>query len=73
MLEFIFNTIALIGFVLLLAFAWLGFKFVMQAMSFAAEMALLDWKYNKAKNMANDELSAKAFSKIRGDDKEEDK
>lgn len=65
MLEFMFNTVAVIGFILLLTFAWLGFKFVAQALSFAAEMALLDWKYQKAKSMPNATLTAAAIDKIK--------
>lgn len=70
MLEFMFNTIAVIGFVLLITFAWIGFKFVAQAFSFAAEMALLDWKYEKAKNMANTEVAVAALNKLRKNDEE---
>lgn len=72
MLEFIYNTIALIGFLLLLAFAWIGFKFVVKAFSFAAEMALLEWKYNKVKDTANSEVAAEGFKKIRNESKKQE-
>ncbi len=73
MLEFIYNSIAVIGFILLLMFAWLGFKFVAKALTFASEMALLDWKYQKAKGMTNDEAAAKMFEKIRTDGEKDSK
>lgn len=49
MFELILNTITAIGFVLILIFAGLGFMFVIKAFKFAGEMALLDWKYQRAK------------------------
>lgn len=48
-IGYIYNTIAIIGFLLLLSFAYIGFKFVVKAMSFAAELQLLEYKYNKVK------------------------
>lgn len=68
MLEIIFNTIAFIGFALLLAFAWIGFKFVAKAFSFAAEMALLQWKYNKVRNTIDNDVAAKGFDMIKGEE-----
>jgi hypothetical protein len=71
MLELMFNTVAVIGFLLLLIFAWLGFKFVAKAFSFATEMALLDWKYEKIKNTTNDNVRTDAFNKLRNNGSKE--
>jgi hypothetical protein len=69
MLELMFNTVAVIGFLLLLIFAWLGFKFVAQAFSFAAEIRLLEYKYEKAKSVKDDHAKYAALNKIK-DEKE---
>ena len=70
MLEIIYNTVAVIGFLLLLIFAWIGFKFVAKAFSFAAEMALLEWKYNKVRNTIDNDVAAHGFDKIQNEEKQ---
>ena len=67
MLEIIYNTVAVIGFGLILLFAFIGFKFVLKAFAFAAELSLLEWKYEKAKKVANNEVAVMAFNKIKKD------
>lgn len=67
MLELMFNTVAVIGFLLLIVFAWIGFKFVAKAFSFAAEMALLEWKYNKVRNTVDNDVASAGFEKIRNE------
>jgi len=67
MVEIIFNTIAVIGFLLLLIFAWIGFKFVAKAFSFAAELQLLEYKYEKIKGIKDGDAMAKAIDKFTND------
>lgn len=67
MLEFMFNTIAVIGFVLILIFAWVGFTLFSKALSFAAELRLLEYKYEKAKAMKDDNAKHAALNKLKNE------
>ena len=64
MFEIFYHVVAAIGFFLLIIFATIGFIFVAKALTFAGEMALLEWKYNKVRNTVNNDVAAAGFDKL---------
>ena len=67
MIQTLVDITAVIGFVILCVFAFLGAKVLFTAWKFAAEVAILEHKFRKLRNAKTDEQATAIVDKIQKD------